>query len=285
MAKKTLSDLKRCPIDFLYLWASDDFISKLGSKAKIIKQKKYNQYQTLYKIVVENVNKDSAAEYIEVYKEWANELAKAIKDTYGYTPDEILVKLAMGETIAGKNYSQGVYGIGDSTQSTIFVQNRDYTVDVKDGKIYSNGKEVPNQVVIYGPSGLKAGYSCQVGDQQFQSTYVNAETGYRAFTFSNPNSVQTNTGQSFDSSQGTFWQNANNYMPLVDTVLNWVGTLVNSFFPNRLLLTQANTVPQQSEWVEPDTSNGSLLLVGGVLAAIAFFSNDKKKKNVKKDEQ
>ena len=81
MAKKTLSDIKKCPIDYLYLWASDEFISKLGSKARIIKQKKYNQYQALWKTVVMNNESASADELQELYQQWTSVIASSIKDT------------------------------------------------------------------------------------------------------------------------------------------------------------------------------------------------------------
>lgn len=62
MAKKTKADVLKCPIDYLYLWASDEFISQLGKVGKTIKEKKYNQYQSLYKTVIENEKANSAAE-------------------------------------------------------------------------------------------------------------------------------------------------------------------------------------------------------------------------------
>ena len=259
MAKKTLSDIKKCPIDYLYLWASDEFISKLGSKARIIKQKKYNQYQALWKTVVMNNESASADELQELYQQWTSEIASAIKDTYGYTPGEILVRLAMGQEVAGKNFKNGVYGVGD-TPTTSFVQNSSVQVNPLTGVVMQNGLPMQNQTAVYGTDGSVIGYSTQVGGEQYQSYFVGGL--YNALSFSNADGVQYANGGAFNASNASFWQNANNYMPIINSVLSWLTSIVNSFFPNRTVLTPENTVPVQTEWVEPEDNTG-LWIAGG----------------------
>lgn len=259
MAKKTLSDIKKCPIDYLYLWASDEFISKLGSKARIIKQKKYNQYQALWKTVVMNNESASADELQELYQQWTSEIASAIKDTYGYTPGEILVRLAMGQEVAGKNFKNGVYGVGN-TPSTSFVQNSSVQVNPLTGVVMQNGLPMQNQTAVYGRDGSVIGYSTQVGGEQYQSYFVGGQ--YNALSFSNSDGVQYANGGAFNASNASFWQNANNYMPIINSVLSWLTSIVNSFFPNRTVLTSENTVPVQTEWVEPEDNTG-LWIAGG----------------------
>lgn len=265
MAKKTKADVLKCPIDYLYLWASDEFISQLGKVGKTIKEKKYNQYQSLYKTVIENEKANSAAEYTQIYNQWTSEIASAIKDTYGLTPAQILVKLAMGEEVLGKNFKAGVYGIGE-TAGTTFVQSNDYSVDPSSGMILVNGLAAGNQTPIYGANGSITGYSYTDGGYQYQSSYQNGQ--YIALSYSNDSMVQTANGMQFDFTKGTFWQNANNYMPIINSILSWVASIVNSFFPNRTLLTTKNTVPLQSEWIEVESDNNTgLLIAGGVIAA------------------
>lgn len=259
MAKKTLSDIKKCPIDYLYLWASDEFISKLGSKARIIKQKKYNQYQSLWKTVVMNNESASADELQELYQQWTSEIASAIKDTYGYTPGEILVRLAMGQEVAGKNFKNGVYGVGN-TPTTSFVQNSSVKVNPLTGVVMQNGLPMQNQTAVYGHDGSVIGYSTQVGGEQYQSYFVGGQ--YNALSFSNSDGVQYANGGAFNASNASFWQNANNYMPIINSVLSWLTSIVNSFFPNRTVLTPENTVPVQTEWVEPEDNTG-LWIAGG----------------------
>lgn len=286
MAKKTLSDLKKCPIDFLYLWASEDFISALGSKAKIIRQKKYNQQQMLWKTMAENEKYKTSSKGQVYYQQWAEAIGQAIEDTYGITPVEILRKLAMGETVVGKDFSKGVYGVGE-TPSTAFVQNSNYQVNSQTGQIMAGDggsmKDVLHQNPIYGSDGQVTGYSCVIGGVQYQSTYDNGQ--YVSFSYSNADGVQTAKGGKFDSAKGTFWQNANNYMPIINSVLSWLTSIVNTYFPSNTILTSQNTAPSQTEWVETEKDgNGGTWLAGGLLvagAAALFLGKDKKNKNKK----
>lgn len=277
MAKKTLSSIKQCPIDFLYLWASEEFISNLGSRAKIIREKQYNQYQTLWKTMVENVGSASAEKYKETYNQWTKEIAEAIKSVYGLTPAQILHKLAMGEMVVGKDWNSGVYG-DEKTQIT-FDQKPSITVDPNSGKILSSGSELPNQTAIYGQDGSVVGYSVLVGNEQFQSNLSNMGV-FGAYTYSNGDgTIQSATGSNFSASKGSFWQNANNYMPIVEQVLGWITSLVSSFTGDRTVLTPQNTVLTQKEWVQ-DESDNSLLIAGGLAAAgLVLVSMEKPKKS------
>lgn len=279
MAKKTLSNVLQCPIDFIYLWASDSFIAQLGSKARIIKEKKYNQYQTLWKIMVDNVKSNNSADLQDAYIDWTNQIADAIKNTYGMTPAVILQKLAMGEDVLGKNWKQGIYGIGE-VQST-FSQNNAVTVDGSTGKIMVNGVAADGQVPIYGANGVVTGYSYydKTANAQFQSG-VNANGQYGAACYSNESGVQSATGGTFDQSTGSFWQNAANYIPLIQRVIEWLVSLFGA--GERVVLTRQNTVPEQTEWVEENNGNGGLIAGGLALAGLALITMEKPKNNKKK---
>lgn len=279
MAKKTLANILQCPIDFIYLWASDGFIAQLGSKARIIKEKKYNQYQTLWKIMVDNVKSNNSADLQDAYIDWTNQIADAIKNTYGMTPAVILQKLAMGEDVLGKNWKQGVYGIGE-VQST-FSQNSSVTVDGATGQIMVNGVAADGQVPIYGANGVVTGYSYydKTANAQFQSG-VNANGQYGAACYSNESGVQSATGGTFDQSTGSFWSNAANYIPLIQRVIEWLVSLFGA--GERVVLTRQNTVPEQTEWVEENNGNGGLIAGGLALAGLALITMEKPKNNKKK---
>lgn len=278
---KTLADIKKCPIDYLYLWASDEFISQLGSKGKIIKKKRYYQYQTLYKAVVENVKKDSAID--STYDQVTKEIAELIKDTYGLTPGEILVKLAMGEQVAGKDFKNGVFGVG-ATNSTSF-GGTGVTVDSVTGNLMKSGQvlfdfadaDMDNFTFIYGQDGRVSGYSTIVNGTQYQVgvSYGDDGTvlGFSPASYSDSNGVYNPDGSSFNSKTGSFWQNANNYIPMINKILDWISSIVNSFFPNRTYLTTENTVPLQTEWVE-ESDNTGLLIAGGAILAGVILSMD-----------
>lgn len=282
MAKKTLTSILQCPIDFLYLWASDEFIAQLGSKARIIREKRYNQYQTLWKTMEDNVKTSSRAEQLEVYQSWLNQISQAMQDVYGMTPATILQKLAMGENVVGKNWKQGIYGIGDL--QTTFAQNSAVTVDSASGKILVSGVEADGQMPIIGDGGNITGYSYydRAANRQYQSG-VNAGGQFGAVCYSSPDGVESATGGNFDPSQGSFWQNANNYMPLINKIIDWIMSIFNLLPGNRVVLTQENTVPDQTEWVEPESNNGGLIAGGLALAGIALLTMEKPgKKNSKK---
>lgn len=280
MAKKTLQTILQCPTDFLYLWASDGFISQLGSKAKIVRQKKYNQYQTLWKTMVENTNAKSQEELQEVYESWTDKVASAIKDIYGMTPAQILEKLAMGEEVLGKNWDKGVYGIGAVKQLT-FDQTAGMGVDYATGKITYQGVELKNQTPIYGSDGSITGYSAMYGENQYQSSGMNG--AYAAYSFSDPNGViQSPTGGSLSASSASFWQNSANYMPIIERLLDWIMSFFGGSLQGRTVLTQQNTAPKQTEWVSEESNGGGLLAGGLVLGALAFMSMDKPKNKKKK---
>ena len=209
----------------------------------------------------------SADELQELYQQWTSEIASAIKDTYGYTPGEILVRLAMGQEVAGKNFKNGVYGVGN-TPTTSFVQNSSVQVNPLTGVVMQNGLPMQNQTAVYGHDGSVIGYSTQVGGEQYQSYFVGGK--YNALSFSNSDGVQYANGGAFDASNASFWQNANNYMPIINSVLSWLTSIVNSFFPNRTVLTPENTVPVQTEWVEPEDNTG-LWIAGGVAVVGALL--------------
>lgn len=284
--KKTLTDIKKFPIDFLYLWAGDNFISQLGNKASIIAEKKYNQYQTLWRIMVDNEDAGSAEANQEVFTRWTNEIATAIREVYGRTPAEILIDLASGKTVAGKDFSSGIFGIGE-TPTRSFVQNSNYTVDPATGQIMAgDGATIKDkQTPIYGENGDVIGYSYTVGGKQYQSVKANNE--YVAYTYSDASGVQKANGGSFSASQGTFWQNAENYMPMINNVLDWVMSLVNQLLPSdRVVLTSENTTPKQTEWMyEEKQSNGGIWIAiaaaGAALFGGSLFTTKKNKKSKK----
>lgn len=280
MAKKTLKSILECPTDFLYLWASDDFIAQLGNKARIIREKKYHQYQTLWKTMAENTPSNNAQELQDVYNQWVKQIASAIEDLYGMTPATILHQLALGETVVGKNWKEGVYGIGE-VRST-FAQDSNVTVSPTTGKILVNGVEAPGQTPIYGSGGVITGYSYfdQATTRQFQSG-VNSNGQYGAVCYTSVNGVESASGGNFDPTTGSFWQNTQNYLPLIQKIVDWLLSLFG-VSDDRTVLTTQNTVPDQTEWIEEENGNGSLVAGGLALAGLAFITMEKPKKRNKK---
>lgn len=110
MAKNSLAKFYQQPSNFLYIFATDAFISKLGSKAAyVISAKKANQKKLLNTTAV-----DEGVTYETAY----NNVASAFKEFYGVTPQQALVTLAEGGEVAGKNWAKGVYGVGKLNNSS-----------------------------------------------------------------------------------------------------------------------------------------------------------------------
>lgn len=274
MAKKTLSTILQCPTDFLYLWASDEFISQLGSKARIISEKKYYQYQSLWKTMVENTSSNDPNVLQQTYQSWTDQIAAEIKNIYGITPSEILVKLAMGQPVLGKNWNEGVYG-GIGKTKVSFDQSPNVTVDAHTGKIMKDYEVLPNQTPIYGSDGTITGYSCLISGAQYQSN-MGLEGMFGAYAYSDENVVQTPNKEKFNASAAGFWENTENYMPIIDKVLAWIDSLLKTFAPNQTKITKENTLPKQTEWVD-ESSNGGLVAGGLALAALVLVSMEKPK--------
>lgn len=278
--KKTLSDILQTPIDFIYLWASEAFIAQLGSKSSIIKQKKYNQYQTLWRIMVDNTKSSNGDDQMAAYNSWVEKIGKAIEDVYAMKPAKILEKLAMGEQVFGKDWNRGVYGVGGKTKISFDQDMGGVYVNPQDGMIMMpDGTPLSTNKPVYGENGVIVGYSATVGTAQYQSALA-VEGGYCSYSYSDSTGrIETADGVSLAASSSSFWQNANNYIPIIEDVLSWLKSLIESYLPggSRTVLTSQNTLPSQSEWIETDSGNGGLIAGGVALATLALITMDKPK--------
>ena len=279
MAKVTTTDLLKNSTDFLYIFATDGYLKYLSANTrKIIEQKRANQIKYANTTCVNNnVSFDT----------FTAQLRDRIKDIYGLTPAEILVKLALGYTVAGKNWQEGVFGVGE-TPHVGFSNSTDVTVDGSTGKIMQNGKEVSGQTPIYSSygSGKKqktyiSGYSATIDGTQYSSqvsgkTYKTTPVYYSS-NYSTSEGAYNWDGSTYSQdSSASVWNNIQSSMPQIQKFIEWLGSLFNI-----QLISAKNTVPQQSEMVYTDgnSSNVDKILIGGA-AAVGFYLlfSDKKKK-------
>lgn len=133
-----ITDAQQHPANFLYIFASDEFLALLDEKPrKAIVGKAANQRKLLLL---------SAQKYKKTYKEYYDAIYQGFQEIYGITPAAALVKLANGETVAGKNWKEGVYGIGAISSNTIFnglkFNGQAVTVDANTGHIMCGGKDI-----------------------------------------------------------------------------------------------------------------------------------------------
>lgn len=257
MIKATLADIRKNPINYLYVFAPDNFIDALGSKtAKIIRQKKLNQAKLL---------RNAAEGNNSTYDVWRDAVYNSIVDMYGMKPAEILVALAEGKDVAGKNWSKGVYGIG-AVRQVNYNQNRGVTVDTKTGKIIGEG--ITNLSPIYSNGGKITGYSAT---DAAGNVYTSAKHGgnYYANTYGTAEVQQYANGQTYQPSESsTIWESIATFIPYVKNLLSWILSLFNVNTSN--LITYENTYPSQQEFTYSSglSSSELLMLAGG--AAVVF---------------
>lgn len=267
------------PENFLYQWASDQFLASIEPKyANIITVKRANQ-----KLVIMR----SVEKYGSSYSEYISAIKSAFESAYGITPERALFKLALGETVAGKNWKEGVYGIG-SLQSGF--AGSDVTVDKQTGYMEVNGKMVNSTEQIYDTSkGSETGLYQQVyKDSTTGKTYVSqynkiTKKWYaQSYSDANGNMFNANGGTYGSSNMATVWEGVG---LALSAFLNWLLSLfgVNT---NTEMLSDKNTLPnQQNDGFVYKSGFGEagaillLLAAGGVaLSGGLIGGGDKKKK-------
>lgn len=271
--KLSIEDVTSKPEAFLYVFASDDLLKRLGSRsATIIRQKRANQNKVLGQSA-KNADRD--------VKDYHEAIHSGFIDIYGITPAEALVRLAKGETVAGKNWSKGVYGVG-SLYNVGFSQNAQITVDAQTGKILVNGVAASEQTPIVGttkfPNNVQ-GYSYKDADgNTYISQYRTIKKSYYAGTYADKEgNKQDSSGNGISSADSaSIWENV---LSIIDLFVNW---LVSLFYgtSGANLINKDNTLPSQTDgFVTQEAGFGT---VGAILlasvAAGALLMGDKKKK-------
>lgn len=255
----SLNDALKNPVTYLYMFADDDFLSYLEpSRAKVILAKRENAKKIINGEAMDNGSTFTA---------WAQAIYDKIVNIYGYSPYEMLKRLALGQTIAGKNWSKGIYGIGEVT-SEVF--NQDGTiVNPTTGGIQTT-QPVVNITGIRDEQGNLVGFSSTTQNGTQYQTVKDSTGTYKAYSFSNASTQQYANGQTYDQTKAAqVWQNVLTYLPQVtDAIISIVQAA------NKTPITAANTSPAQSDWESTgaDNTTGLLVLAGGAAALVALSS-------------
>lgn len=264
MDKLTLDDALKSPTSFLYIFATDNFLAQLDSKtASIISKKRRNQKQLLVSIVTSTG-----------YNDAVNKLSASMKSAFGYTPAQILIKLAEGETVAGKDWTKGIYGIGATLREGFAGSN--VTVDKTTGKLLQNGVEISGQTAIYGGKGKNTytTYTADVDGTTYTSIYKDG--AYYAGTYT------TSEGKTFNSSGSetglagfsNIWSSISSFLPYISAIISFVTSMFPDLYgstsmANRTYITAANTVPSQSDgFISNGTDWKSIGIFAGIAAVI-----------------
>ena len=296
MIELTIEQVKKHPADFLYLWATNDFLLRLKRAPRlIIDGKRSNQRKLITLSARAFINKNAQYNGAE-YKQYTDAIYSAFKNIYGMTPEKALEVLASGGNVAGKNWKKGVYGIGG--RQTTFSQDSSITVDPQTGHILKNGVDTyglykqrfGEDPVRYEDDGEGNAVAMQFffedGDNCYSS--IRNEDGTYSADIVEDNttgSLQTATGVSVDASEiSSIWSSI---IMQLEHFLEW---LINLFSKsgnesNKKLINSSNTLPsQQKDGFVYQSGFGEagtialVLLAGGILSSKGLFRRNKKSK-------
>lgn len=274
MAQKvTIAHLLETPADYLYIFAETEFLARLSARRRaVISSKKAIQRKYVNTVAVDNGSTLSAVK---------RQLYDRLKEVYGMTPAQMLVKLAMGENVAGKDWDEGVYGVG-AVKTTAFVQDASVTVDNATGKLLHDGVEIAGQIPVYKSRKGKSyisGWSATLDGKQYSSAidekaYRKGDTFYYSSTYGTGDTVQWADGSAYDpAAGGSVWENILSFMPMLGKFLTWIASLFGI-----QTMTATEVAPAQVEFLDdtgPSLASVGLLAVAAL--AVVSVSPDKKK--------
>lgn len=279
MLELTIEQACKHPANFLYIWADEQkFLRYIPTKyASIIRVKKANENKLLDL---------SAEKYGSTKEAYTNAIREAFIKTYGITPAAALVKLAKGEQVAGKNWKEGVFGIGAT--GTTFSQNKNVTVDPKTGHILLNGQDTYKEGddVLYADVNGKTvayQYYYTAADGTSYSSQRNSLGKYFAARYSDKdgNLYDANGKATTEEYAADIW---GNIIMAIESFINW---LLSLFGTGKETLNADNTLPSQTAdgFVTESgvgEAGGILLLLAAGGAAIAMGGKGKKGKKMPK---
>lgn len=288
----TLDQAKKSPSCFMYLWADEDRLLRYMDKqsAAKIRVKKYNQIKLLQL---------SADKYKTSYETYMNAVRDAFEETYGMKPFAALVKLAQGGEVAGKNWKEGIYGVGSASFTNTFagITNGDgskVTVDPANGHIMVSGKDVTDtgRTVYQEINGSAKEYQLFYEDDfgyTYMSQYDKSTGKYYAESWSDDSGAlhKASTGSLTNASDSaSVWGNIELFMGKFQAILQWILSLFGIDTSSTAeQLTAENTLPSQTQ--DGFVVGGGTLEAGGILVALAaggllLASSGKKKGKSKK---
>ena len=275
----TIAQAKKHPASFMYIFVWDKYLSVLDKKyATIIRTKRANQNKVLL------LSADKYKTTVDAYK---TAIKEAFVDIYKMSPEEALIKLAKGEQVTGKNWEEGVYGIG-AVGTTTFYGNSELKVDTTNGHILKNGTDVTDESkTVYEnikdtTTPYQLFYTAENG-ALYMSQYNKILKKYYAQSYSDPATGLTysaSTGKELKASDSaTVWENV---LFGIETFINWLLSLfgLNTSSATNTL-TAENTLPNQTTdgfVVEAGIGEaGAILLALAAGGALLATSGSKKK--------
>lgn len=282
MIEMTLDEVRAQAANYMYVFATEDYLKYLPKKyAAIIRAKKYNQKKVLA-LSAEKYYGDPSPEG-QAYKNYVQAVRDGFLENYGMLPGEALVLLAEGKTVAGKNYEAGVFGIGAAKSATftgVAIDDKEVKVDPETGQIVIDGRLYPTTQTIYDTKkGDDLGRYQQVymddNNYTFVSQYNKSDRKWYACTWSSGMTGKTykasNGKETSASKMSSVWESL---ALAFDGWDDWLKSVieqllgVNTQAANGEPLSAKNTLPNQTAdgFV---TEDGGLMEAGGILLALA----------------
>lgn len=281
----TIKEACTQPQNFMYVWADENaFLKYLKPQwANVIRAKKANQMKLLAL---------SAEKYLgslDRVNEYYDAIRQSFIDAYGMTPANALVILAQGGTVAGKNWEEGVFGIGATAQ----FYGTNITVRPNDGYFEQNGKILPGdedknvyatvggKVVVY-----QRFYEDPTSGVTYMSQLNKTTKKYYAASYSNSSGTYSaKSGNSINASDNADIWGA--ILSSLDKFLTWIISLFTGADQSKMLNAD-NTLPSQSADGFVQTNGGSdggilesgtgLILAAVAAGALIMGTGGKKKK-------
>lgn len=274
--------------DFMYLWAHEQkFLRYIKPQyANVIRIKQANQHKLLLRSIERNGG---------TYEEWTDKIREAFIEQWGMTPIEALVTLADGGQVAGKNWKEGVYGVGTLPTSTFKGASvgtdgkGKVTVDANTGHILRNGVDITDEsrTVVDTIKNKTIPYILFATDDlgvTYQSKYNKTLKKYYADCYQLDGvTYNAYTGKQQGASDSSDIWGA--IMLNLEQFINWIISLFGGSSANKEMISAANTLPNQkadgfcSEAGLGDT--GLILLAAAAGGWLIFGSKGKKQKGVK----
>lgn len=291
----TISEAIKHPECFMYVWASDAFLNAINPQyAQIIRVKRANEKKVLML---------SADKYLggwDKVQQYYDAIAKAFKEEYKVYPDEGLIILAQGGELAGKNWSEGIYGVGALTDTFkgVDANGGAVTVDKTTGHIFYNGKDITDESkTVYGNVKGSVFPINYFGVDDFGSIYKSQYNKtlkkYYAASYVNDNGVTISaSGKVSDGTESnSIWSAITMNWDWIKNILNWllsifgVQPIPETGDTSVETLSADNTLPNQktdgfvTQSGMGDT--GVILLCAAAAGYLLYGTKGKKKKGIK----
>lgn len=247
MRELTKQEACTAPASFMYIFATDEFLSYIEPKyANIIRGKRGNQVKILML---------SADKYLGDKNKWT-EYGEAIRsafiEMYGMQPIEALSVLAQGGSVAGKNWSEGVYGVG-ATANIDFgktVNGASVYCNSQDGHIYAGTTDITDTSktvykTIKGQAIPYQLFSQETDGMTFMSQYNKTRKQYDAQSYSTSDGeFSARTGAALTGiNGGDIWGTIIMYL---EKFVEWIISLFVKDEDKKEPISAANTLPSQT---------------------------------------